>query len=328
MSTAADRSQEWMLRYRWWILVAAVIAQIPNANLQYAWTLFPTHIVKDRLGKLSAVQGVFALFVLLETWLVPVEGWFVDRIGPRLLTLLGGGIIYGATIATALKWFRDKRGRTAGLVAVGFGAGAALSVAPIDTTIAHAGWRAAFFQFGILQGVIVVLASLFLQAPPETFKVAGMIKQVSRHVRQAVAETAPLQMLRTPHFYLLYFIMMLVVGGGLILTAQLGSIATSTGVDKVVVMWGLTALVLALQIDRVLNGITRPIWGWLSDHIGHENSMFIPVASVARRRRYTGVWRDGRAVLVRSCRREYPRCCNIELPGTSTAGRLWKPRTM
>jgi MFS transporter, OFA family, oxalate/formate antiporter len=307
MSTAAaDHTQEWMLRYRWWILTAAVIAQIPNANLQYAWTLFPTHLVKDGFGKLSAVQGVFALFVLLETWLVPVEGWLVDRIGPRVLTLvggvligvawvmssqvrtlgellfwygvvggIGGGIIYGATIATALKWFPDKRGLTAGLVAAGFGAGAALSVAPIENVINHAGWRAAFFQFGILQGVIVVLAALFLQAPPETFKVAGIIKKVSRQVRQAVTDSTPAQMLRTPHFYVTYVMMMLVVGGGLILTAQLGPIAKSTGVDKTIVMWGLTALVLALQVDRVLNGITRPIWGWVSDHIGRENSMFI-----------------------------------------------------
>jgi OFA family oxalate/formate antiporter-like MFS transporter len=307
--TAAEHSQEWMLKYRWWILVAAVIAQIPNANLQYAWTLFPTHIVKDGLGKLSRVQEVFALFVLLETWLVPFEGWLVDRIGPRLLTLTGGvmigvawvmsaqvrtlggllfwygviggtggGIIYGATIATALKWFPDKRGLTAGLVAAGFGAGAALSVAPIESVINHAGWRAAFFQFGIIQGVIVVLAALFLQAPPAAFKVEGIVRTVSRHVRQAAAESTPVQMLRTPHFYITYAMMMLVVGGGLILTAQLGPIAKSTGVDKTVVLWGLTALVLALQVDRVLNGITRPIWGWISDHIGRENSMFIAFA--------------------------------------------------
>lgn len=310
MSTASgEHPQQSVMRYRWWILTAAVIAQIPNANLQYAWTLFPTHIVKDGLGKLSAVQGVFALFVLLETWLVPVEGWLVDRIGPRLLTVvggimigvawvmsaqvrtlgellfwygviggIGGGIIYGATIATALKWFPDKRGLAAGLVAAGFGAGAALSVAPIDAVIRHAGWRAAFFQFGILQGVIVVLAALFLQSPPETFKVAGVARKVSKYVRQALTDSTPMQMLRTPHFYVTYIMMMLVVGGGLILTAQLGPIAKSTGVDTKVVMWGLTALVLALQVDRVLNGITRPIWGWISDYIGRENAMFIAFA--------------------------------------------------
>jgi OFA family oxalate/formate antiporter-like MFS transporter len=305
-TTAATRSQQWLERYRWWILVAAIIAQIPNANLQYAWTLFPTHIVKDGLGKLSRVQEIFTLFVLLETWLVPAEGWLVDRIGPRTLTMIGGaligiawvmcagaktigtllfwygvvggiggGIIYGATIATALKWFPDRRGLTAGLVAAGFGAGAALSVAPIDGVIHHAGWRAAFLEFGILQGVIVMLAALFLQAPPETFKVAEIAKKVSRHVRQAAADSTPAQMLGTPHFWVMYVMMVLVGGGGLMATAQLGPIAKSTGVDSVKMMWGLTALVLALQIDRVLNGITRPIWGWISDRVGRENAMFV-----------------------------------------------------
>lgn len=307
MSTvAATRSQQWLEKYRWWILVAAIICQIPNANLQYAWTLFPTHIVKDGLGKLSRVQEVFALFVLLETWLVPVEGWLVDRIGPRILTMMGGaliglawimsshvttlggllfwygvvggiggGIIYGATIATALKWFPDRRGLTAGLVAAGFGAGAALSVAPIQSVINHAGWRAAFLQFGFIQGIIVILAALFLQAPPETFRVAEIAKKVSRNVRQAAFDSTPAQMLRTPNFWVMYIMMVLVGGGGLMATAQLGPIAKSAGVDNVKLLWGLTALVLALQIDRVLNGITRPIWGWISDRIGRENSMFI-----------------------------------------------------
>ncbi|HYM92100.1 MAG TPA: oxalate/formate MFS antiporter [bacterium] len=305
-TVAPDKTQERLLRSRWWILAAAILAQIPNANLQYAWTLFPSHIVSDGLGKLSKVQETFALFVLLETWLVPFEGWLVDRIGPRLLTAvggaligiswvacstvhslggllfwygivggIGGGIIYGATIATALKWFPDHRGLTAGLVAAGFGAGAALSVAPIDSVISHAGWRAAFFQFGIIQGIIVILAALFLSAPPEGFKIAAIAKRVSRHIHQAAVDSTPAEMIRTPHFWVMYVMMVLVGGGGLMATAQLGPIARSTGVDRVIVLWGLTALVLALQIDRVLNGITRPIWGWISDHIGRANSMFI-----------------------------------------------------
>jgi MFS transporter, OFA family, oxalate/formate antiporter len=300
---------DWMLSYRWWILVAAIMAQIPNANMQYAWTLFPAHMVKDGLGKLSAVQGVFALFVLMETWLVPFEGWLVDRVGPRTLTIIGGamiglswvmsahvktlgdlllwygvvggigaGIIYGATIATALKWFPDRRGLTAGLVAAGFGAGAALSVAPIEHVINHAGWRAALHQFGILQGVVVILAALFLQGPPAQLKVAAFATKLSRRVRQAASDSTPAQMLRTPHFWVMYIMMALVGGGGLMATAQLGPIAKSAGVDNVRLMSGLTVLVLALQLDRVLNGITRPIWGWISDWTGRENAMFVAFA--------------------------------------------------
>jgi len=295
------------MKYRWWILVAAVIAQIPNANLQYAWTLFPSHMVDEGLGKLSRVQGIFALFVLLETWLVPFDGWLVDRFGPRILTLVGGvliglswvmcstvhtlggmlfwygivggigaGIIYGATVATALKWFSDHRGLAAGLVAAGFGAGAALSVAPISSVIKAAGYRHAFLEFGIIQGIIVIIAALFLAAPPEGFKVTGAAMQrASRRLRQAAQDSTWGEMLRTPHFWVMYVMMVLVGGSGLMATAQLGPIAKSFKIDNVVVLWGMTALVLALQVDRILNGITRPIWGWISDHIGRENSMFI-----------------------------------------------------
>lgn len=298
--------QDWMMKYRWWIITAAVMAQIPNANMQYAWTLFPTLIAKDGLGKLSRVQEVFALFVLLQTWLVPIEGWLVDRIGPRTLTMFGGaliglawvmsaqvktlgdlllwygvvggigaGIIYGATIATALKWFPDKRGLAAGLVAAGYGAGAALSVAPIQDMINHAGWRAALFQFGVAQGILVMVAALFLQGPPGQLKVADFATKLSRGVRLTAVDGTPAQMLGTPHFWVLYVMMALVGGGGLMATAQLGPIAKSAGVDNVTMMWGLSAFVLALQIDRILNGITRPIWGWISDWIGRENAMFI-----------------------------------------------------
>jgi MFS transporter, OFA family, oxalate/formate antiporter len=307
-SVAGDeRQQSWLMRHRWWILVAAIIAQIPNANLQYAWTLFVNPLQKAGLGPLHAIQAVFALFILLETWLVPFEGWLVDKIGPRLLTVIGGvligiawvasssahslgalyfwygvvggtgaGIIYGATIATALKWFPDHRGLTAGLVAAGYGAGAALSVAPIADVIKAAGFRTAFYEFGIIQGIIVVVAALFLAAPPEGFTVAAAaMKRVSKNVRQAVADSMPAEMVRTPHFWVMYVMMVLVGGGGLMATAELGPIAKSFHVDNAVVLWGLTALVLALQIDRILNGITRPIWGWISDKIGRENAMFI-----------------------------------------------------
>src|SRR5205807_10081865 len=167
------------------------------------------------------VQGIFALFVLLETWLVPFDGWLVDRFGPRILTLVGGvligiswvmcstahtlgamlfwygivggigaGIIYGATVATALKWFSDHRGLAAGLVAAGFGAGAALSVAPISSVIKAAGYRHAFLEFGIIQGIIVIIAALFLAAPPEGFKVTGAAMQrASRRLRQAAQDS-------------------------------------------------------------------------------------------------------------------------------------------
>ena len=58
-------------------------------------------------------------------------------------------------------------------------------------------------------------------------------------------------------------------------TAQLKPMASSYHVDNIVVAFGMTALILAIEIDRILNGLTRPFWGWVSDHIGRENAIFI-----------------------------------------------------
>src|SRR5438067_6356217 len=181
---------------RWLILVASVISMVAVANFQYGWTLFVPPL-QAHLGQEQAlIQVTFTIFVLLETWLVPFEGWLVDRFGPRLLVMLGGaaaglgwcgsgraesltalylsyalaglgaGVVYGTAIGSALKWFPDHRGLAAGLTAAGFGAGSALTVSPIANMINNAGYQEAFKTWGIIQGAVVVFASLFLKAPP------------------------------------------------------------------------------------------------------------------------------------------------------------------
>jgi len=274
------------------------------ANLQYGWTLFVNPIdSKFHWGK-AAIQVAFTLFVLAETWLVPLEGYLVDRFGPRLLVAIGGvlvgaswwvnarassllmlyaggvlggvgaGIVYGTSVGNALKWFPDRRGLAAGLTAAAFGAGSALTIVPIATMIATRGYEQAFLSFGVGQGLVVVLCALFLRAPgrgevPEP--AAGGVPQSGR-------DFTPLEMLRSPAFWLLYVMMTMLAMGGLMATAQLGPIAVDYKVAKVPVsLFGLTmaALPFALSLDRVLNGITRPFFGWVSDHIGRENTMFI-----------------------------------------------------
>src|SRR5712675_2005438 len=148
--------------YRWTQLAIGVLAMVMIANYQYGWTFFVPDIQKKFKWDRSAIQWAFTLFVLFETWLVPVEGWFVDKYGPRLVVLFGGmlcaigwvinsyadslgmfyfgqiiagigaGGVYGTCVGNALKWFPDKRGLAAGLTAAGFGAGSALTVAPIQ----------------------------------------------------------------------------------------------------------------------------------------------------------------------------------------------------
>jgi MFS transporter, OFA family, oxalate/formate antiporter len=293
---------------RWVQLVAGIIAMMAIANLQYAWTLFTKPMQTHLHVSLAAIQGIFSLFILLETWLVPFEGYLVDRIGPRLMlgvgsilvglgwilsgeaeTLrgvyfwycvggVGAGVVYGGTIGNALKWFPDHRGLCVGLTAGAYGIGTALTVAPIDKMIKASGYQHALVVWGILQGVVVLFTALFLAKPPLGWTPTGWKEKeakIKQHVHSSSFDMTPLQMVRTSSFWMIYGMMTLVAFGGLVVTAQLNPMAVSYHVDKIVVAFGMSALVLAISVDRYLNGLTRPFWGWVSDHIGRENTMFI-----------------------------------------------------
>ena len=180
--------------------------------------------------------------------------------------------MYGTCVGNSLKWFPDRRGLAAGVTAMGFGAGSALTVIPIQALIASQGYQAAFFYFGIGQGLIVMLIALALKAPR-----AGEVPTVAK-VSVSQRDYTPKEMVSQPVFWLLYFMFVLMAAGGLMATAQLAPIAKDFKVaDVPVSLLGLTlpALTFAAVIDRVLNGVTRPFFGWVSDQIGRENTMFI-----------------------------------------------------
>jgi len=187
---------------------------------------------------------------------------------------IGAGVIYGASVGNALKWFPDRRGLAAGLTAAGFGAGSALTVVPIANMITSTGYEGAFWWFGIGQGVVVILVSLLLRAPE-----AGEVPVPAvPTVMQSRRDYGPAEVLKTAPFWVMYIMFVLVGTGGLMATAQLAPIAKDFKIDDIpVTLLGLTlpALQFALSIDRVLNGVTRPFFGWVSDHIGRENTMFI-----------------------------------------------------
>jgi MFS transporter, OFA family, oxalate/formate antiporter len=291
---------------RWWQLVACIIAMMAIANLQYAWTLFTIPLTQRLQAPLSSVQLAFTLFILAETWLVPFEGYLVDRLGARRIVTVGGclvglswigcglaaslralwvayaiggigaGAIYGACVGTALKWFPDRRGLAAGLTAGAYGFGTALTVIPIQWTIAGRGYQSAFLIWGFLQGLVVMAAAWFLRAPPAGWQPAGWERDaamIQRNMYQSAVSYTPWQMVQTGPFWLMYLLMTLVAFGGLMVTAQLKPIAATYGLDQTVVLFGVTALGLALILDRVLNGLTRPFWGWVSDHIGRYHTM-------------------------------------------------------
>ena len=303
-------------RNPWLQLIAGIICMVMIANLQYGWTLFVNPIdARFHWGR-PTIQVAFSIFVLTETWLVPIEGWFVDKFGPKIVVLIGGilvgiawvlnsvadslgilylgaaiggigaGAIYGTCVGNALKWFPDRRGLAAGLTAAGFGAGSALTIIPIQEMIASKGYQAAFFNFGIGQAVVVIVVSFVLAAP-----YAGEVKAVAARVMQTTRDYAPVEMLGSPVFWVLYVMFVLVGAGGLMATAQLAPIAKDFKIDTVPVsLIGITlpALTFALSIDRILNGITRPFFGWVSDHIGRENTMLIAFGIEA-----VGIWMLG-----------------------------------
>ena len=285
-------------RGRWLQLGLGIVGMILIANLQYSWTLFVGPMDAAHHWGRGAIQVAFSVFVVAETWLLPFEGYVVDRIGPRLATVAGGllvaagwsvnavadslpllyagaavtglgaGLVYGTAVGNALKWFPDRRGLAAGLTAAGFGAGSALTIIPISNWVSSHGYQSAFLTFGLAQGGCVVLAALFLRKPPIN----------TARTTPSRIDMAPTQVLREPAFYLMYVIFVLVGAGGLMATAQLAVIATDYGVANTgVSIMGLTlpALTFALSIDRVMNGVTRPFFGWVSDRIGRENTMFV-----------------------------------------------------
>ncbi len=291
---------------RWFQLAIGVVCTVMVANLQYAWTYFVDPINAEYHWGREAIQWGFTIFITAATWLVPIECWFVDRFGPRIIVGLGGvfiaaawvinsqaaslpalylgmalsgignGAVWGTCIANALKWFPDRRGLAAGLTAAGFGGGSALTVVPIIKVIAAYGYQAAFFWFGLAQGAIVVLMSLFLAAPnlvKPGIRGSGAVVRAGRE-----HDCTPLEMLKRPIFWVIYVMFTTVAASGLVVTAQLAPIANDYRIANTVVDLAIvssTVLVASAVIDNILNGLARPIFGWISDHIGREITMAV-----------------------------------------------------
>ena len=289
---------------RWIQLVAGVICMVMIANLQYGWTYFVDPIdARFHWGRTN-IQIAFTIFVATETWLVPVEGWFVDRFGPRIVVMFGGvvvaigwwlnsfasslpnlylaaaisgvgaGAVYGTCVGNALKWFADRRGFAAGLTAAGFGAGAAATVYPIISVIRNYGYDRAFLWFGLGQGAVILVLSQLLKAP----KPGEAPKPVARRIAQGTRDYRPTEMLQTPLFWTMYVMFVLVAASGLVVTAQVAPIARDykiAGLPVTFLFISSTVLVMAGIVDNILNGLARPTFGWVSDHIGRENTMAI-----------------------------------------------------
>ncbi|MGD0634434.1 MAG: oxalate/formate MFS antiporter [Beijerinckiaceae bacterium] len=279
---------------RWLQLLLGLIVMMAISSPQYVWTLFTKPFTEATGGSLPAVQVTFSLMIILQTWLSPGQGWLIDRFGPRLLIALGAalsglgwvlastissitalyatyglfcgigtGFVYIGVAGLMVRWFPERRGFAVGVVAAGYGFGALLTTFPVDSMIKTSGFRPALFTYGIVLGVIGLAAALFLRAPEVT---------EVRSPTELKSGVRPADMLRSPVFWLMFAMMTMMSTGGLMVVSNFASFARDFGVADAIVL-GSAALPLALSIDRLTNGLTRPFFGWVSDHIGRENTM-------------------------------------------------------
>ena len=300
----AAPSQIAAVNARWIQLLLGFIVMMTISSPQYVWTLFVPSFQKTTGSILSEVQWTITILIVLQTWLAPMQGFLVERFGPKLLIGLGAlmngagwiassyiqtiwglyatygllcgigtGIVYIGIIGLMVKWFPDRRGLATGVVAAGYGFGAILTTFPIDSMIKASGYQHTLVVFGAVFGVLGLIGALVLRSPSEE-RMTGQATLATKEVGYA-----PIIMLRSPVFWLMFVMMSMMSTGGLMVITQFTSFAKSFGItaQTTVVIFGMAfaAIPTALTFDRITNGLTRPFFGWVSDHIGRENTMAV-----------------------------------------------------
>ncbi|MFC4421992.1 oxalate/formate MFS antiporter [Cupriavidus pampae] len=288
-----------LARTRWIQLLLGLACMMAISSPQYVWTLF-TKPLSAKLGvPLSELQITFSMLIVLQTFFSPFQGALIERFGPRRLIALGTvlaglswvlasqaqtvgmlylsygivgglgtGIVYVGVVGQMVRWFPDRRGFAVGMVAAGYGMGAIVTTFPIAASLAGKGLESTLWQFGLLFAAIGFVASQGLRAPTA----ADVPPVRATNVVSNVVDVPTRTMLRTPLFWLLFAMMTMMSTSGLMVTSQMAAFAKDFGVSNAVV-FGMAALPLALTIDRLTNGLTRPLFGWVSDKWGRENTM-------------------------------------------------------
>ena len=294
---------------RWIQLLLGLVCMIVISSPQYVWALFTQPLTTGLGASLPELQITFSILIVVQTFLSPWQGLLVDRFGPRLLLsigvlvtglswilaaqassltmlyltygLLGGigtGIVYVGVIGHMVQWFPDKRGLATGLVAAGYGVGALLTTFPIATVLRESTYEDALARFGLIFGIVGLVAAQGLRRPDAAWQIAwNQRARAGGSVSTTSIDLSPIQMLGTRIFWLMFVMMTMMSTTGLMVTSQMGAFTRDFGMANVLV-WGLPLLPLALSLDRVTNGATRPFFGWVSDRYGRENTMLIAFA--------------------------------------------------
>jgi len=302
MSTAVVAEQRAWYLNRWSQLVLGVIAMMAISSPQYTWTLF-TGPLNQKLGTtLAELQWTFSLLIILQTWFSPFQAYLVDRFGPRLLISVGAilsggswvlsapvdniwmlylvygviggfgtGIIYVGVIGLMVRWFPDRRGLATGLAAAGYGFGAIFTSFPIDSMMKSSGYAHTLLVWGVIQGIIGVVVAQGLRLPPDNYRPPSVVIH-ARGPQQSRRDYSPSEMLKNPVFWLLFVMMSMMSTSGLMVVSNVGPFANEYNVAQALVL-GMAALPLSLTLSRFTNGLTRPFFGWVSDHIGREPTM-------------------------------------------------------
>ena len=296
---AAPASQSSFLKSKWVQLLLGIVCMMAISSPQYVWALFTKPLLGELGVELATLQVTFSILIVLQTFFSPFQGYLVDRFGPRLLLSIGAiltglswilsaqvhsvvgiyltyglfgglgtGIVYVGIVGLMVRWFPSSRGFAVGMVAAGYGFGAILTTFPISSTLASSGYQHTLTVFGYIIGAVGLVAAQGLRMPD------AIVSAVKNAVTQVSVGVAPKTMLKTPVFWLMFAMMTMMSTSGLMVISQMGAFAKDFGVANAMV-WGMAALPLALTIDRVTNGLTRPLFGWISDRYGRENTMFI-----------------------------------------------------
>ena len=288
---------------RWIQLLLGLACMIVISSPQYVWTLFTQPLMGSLHASLASIQVTFSVLIVVQTFLAPCQGFLVDRFGPRVLLSVGGaltglswvlaarastltglylsygllggvgtGIVYVGVIGHMVQWFPDRRGFATGIVAAGYGMGAILTTFPVSSALKDVGYQQALARYGLIFIVVGVIAAQGLRSAPGK----GAPHTVGSRIPDPGSrpEYRPAEMLRTPIFWLMFVMMTMMSTAGLMVTSQIAAFTRDFGMANKIV-FGLPLLPLALSIDRVTNGLTRPFFGWLSDQIGRENTMMI-----------------------------------------------------
>jgi OFA family oxalate/formate antiporter-like MFS transporter len=291
------------MRSRWGQLLLGLSCMVVISSPQYVWTLFTPPLMASLNARLAAIQITFSILIVVQTFLSPFQGFLVDKFGPRVLLSAGGaitglswilaarattltglyltygflggvgtGIVYVGVIGHMVQWFPDRRGFATGVVAAGYGMGALLTTFPIAESIQAASYQQALFRWGFVFSLVGVIAAQGLRRPAAPD--ASALRSRTAGGPPLAKSYGPAEMLRTPIFWLMFVMMTMMSTAGLMVTSQMAAFTRDFGLASAIV-FGLPLLPLALSLDRITNGLTRPFFGWLSDQIGRENTMMI-----------------------------------------------------